>query len=235
MKAMSEAAVRLRDWTQARVSGAGRDVLAGALSQGFDWAYTRAVSGLPGLDSAEDLAAGYAARHPTADAAVKALVHWHSGLAGAAGFVTGCGGFVALPVALPANLASTLYIQVRLIAAIAHLRGHDIRSNEVRALVIACLTGAKAADTLRDAGVRLGTRVTRDVAGWVAPAFIKKAQHAAVPAACAAGNTAARFGRLVPVVGGVVAGGFDAAMTQLIGRTADRVFSSRPPPPRPIS
>jgi hypothetical protein len=28
------------------------------------------------------------------------------------------------------------------------------------------------------------------------------------------------------VVGGVVAGGFDAAMTQLIGRTADRVFTS---------
>jgi hypothetical protein len=28
----------------------------------------------------------------------------------------------------------------------------------------------------------------------------------------------------VPVVGGVVAGGFDAAVTQLIGRTADRVF-----------
>jgi len=41
---------------------------------------------------------------------------------------------------------------------------------------------------------------------------------------------AARLGRLVPVVGGVVAGGFDAAMTQLIGRTADRVFA-RPKAP----
>jgi hypothetical protein len=36
----------------------------------------------------------------------------------------------------------------------------------------------------------------------------------------------ARLGRLVPVVGGIVAGGFDAAMTQLIGRTADRVFAA---------
>ena len=39
-------------------------------------------------------------------------------------------------------------------------------------------------------------------------------------------NNIARFGKFVPVVGGVVAGGFDAAMTQLIGRTADRVFTS---------
>jgi hypothetical protein len=37
---------------------------------------------------------------------------------------------------------------------------------------------------------------------------------------------AARLGGLVPVVGGVIAGGFDAAMTQLIGRTADRAFAA---------
>jgi len=33
------------------------------------------------------------------------------------------------------------------------------------------------------------------------------------------------------VVGGVVAAGFDAAMTQLIGRTADRVFKRAGPNP----
>jgi uncharacterized protein (DUF697 family) len=56
----------------------------------------------------------------------------------------------------------------------------------------------------------------------------KKAEHAAgVSVACVAGaGNIARFGKFVPVVGGVVAGGFDAAMTQLIGRTADRVFTS---------
>ena len=34
--------------------------------------------------------------------------------------------------------------------------------------------------------------------------------------------------KIVPVVGGVVAAGFDAAMTQLIGRAADRVFRPKP-------
>jgi hypothetical protein len=117
---------------------------------------------------------------------------------------------------------------VRLIAAIAHLRGHDIRSAEARALVLACLTGSKAADTMKDAGVRFGTRLTRDAVGWMSPALFKKVGHpAGASAACVAGaSNFARFGKFVPVVGGVMAGGFDAAVTHLIGRTADRVFTS---------
>ncbi|MGE5268188.1 MAG: EcsC family protein [Thiohalocapsa sp.] len=225
------------EWTKrGRAAGDdGKQALLAMLRQGFDWAYERAIGGMPGLDGAEQLAARYTARHADADAAVKALINWQSGVAGTAGFATGIGGFVALPVAMPANIASALYIQARLVAAIAHLRGHDLRSDEVRALALACLAGSKAADTARDAGVRLGTRLARDGAGWLSPVLFKKAAHAAragAPAVCAAGNGAAKLGKLVPVVGGVVAGGFDAAMTQMIGRTADRVFRRLAMPPQ---
>jgi hypothetical protein len=137
---------------------------------------------------------------------------------------------------MPANIASALYLQTRLIAAIAHLRGHDIHSVEVRALTLACLTGSKAAGTLKDAGMRFGTRLARDGIGWLSPALVKKLTHAAsVPAACAIGTGAARMGKFVPVAGGVVAGGFDAALTALIGRTADRVFGGRAIPPSWLS
>jgi hypothetical protein len=36
-------------------------------------------------------------------------------------------------------------------------------------LVLACLSGSKAADTLRDAGIRFGTRLGHDAVGWAAP------------------------------------------------------------------
>ena len=132
------------NWVGAQWTGGGP--LGSALRQGFDWAYGKAVDGMPGLEGAEDLAARYGARHANPDEAVAALIAWQTGVAGAAGFVTGCGGFVSLPVAMPANLASALYIQARLIAAIAHLRGHDIRSDEARMLALACLTGSRAAE-----------------------------------------------------------------------------------------
>jgi uncharacterized protein (DUF697 family) len=241
-KTANRVGARVGEWATNGTGG----IVAATFLQAFDWAYGRAIDGLPGFDGAAELADKFAARHGSPDAAIKALILSQTGLAGSAGFLTGIGGFVSLPVAIPANLASALYIQVRMIAAIAQLRGYDIRTPEVRGLVLACLTGSKAADTLKNAGARLGVRVTRDVAGWVSPALLKKAERVAGVSATAlagAGN-AAKMSRVVPVVGGVVAGGVDAAMTQLLGRAADRVFRPKPaieppatavpPPAKPV-
>ena len=111
-----------RDWTaryrEARgraAAGAGGSALAATLREGFDWAYGKAVSGMPGLDGAVALAARYAGRHASADEAVAALIAWQTGVAGVAGFLTGCGGFVALPVAFTLYRISisclTIFIQ----------------------------------------------------------------------------------------------------------------------------
>jgi uncharacterized protein (DUF697 family) len=204
--------------------------LVDSLTQIFDWAYGKALDGMPGFDGAEALAADYAARHASTDDAVKALIAWHSRMAAVAGFATGCGGFVALPVALPANIAGALYLQTRLVAGIAHLYGHDIRHPRVRMLVLACLSGSKAADTLRDAGIRFGTRLGRDAVGWAAPALFNKSRHAGHFAflGTMGSRGIAGLGRFVPLLGGAVAAGFDGALTQMIGRTANRVFSAGP-------
>jgi uncharacterized protein (DUF697 family) len=208
----------------------GRPLMA-SLTQLFDWAYGKALDGMPGFDGAEALAADYAARHASTQDAVKALIAWHSRMAAVAGFATGCGGFVALPVALPANIAGALYLQTRLVAGIAHLHGHDIRHPRVRMLVLACLSGSKAADTLRDAGIRFGTRLGRDAVGWAAPALFNKSRHAGHFAflGTVGSRGIAGLGRFVPLLGGAVAAGFDGALTQMIGRTANRVFTGGPP------
>jgi uncharacterized protein (DUF697 family) len=202
--------------------------LVDSLTQIFDWAYGKAVDGMPGFDGAEALAADYAARHASTQDAVKALIAWHSRMAAVAGFATGCGGFVALPVALPANIAGALYLQTRLVAGIAHLHGHDIRHPRVRMLVFACLSGSKAADTLRDAGIRFGTRLGRDAVGWAAPALFNKSRHAGHFAflGTVGSRGIAGLGRFVPLLGGALAAGFDGALTQMIGRTAQRVFTA---------
>src|SRR4029077_8651509 len=91
----------------------------------LEWAYGRAVQGVPGLDGAEELAKSYAARWPTTDCAVAWFRAWQSGKAGVAGFVTGCGGAISLPVAMPANLLGTLYLQLRPVPAVPHPPGPD--------------------------------------------------------------------------------------------------------------
>src|SRR5258706_16273241 len=69
----------------------------------LEWAYGRAIQGMPGLDGAEELAASYAARYATTDEAVATLIALQSGKARGAGFVTRCRRASALPLALPAN------------------------------------------------------------------------------------------------------------------------------------
>ena len=57
------------------------------------------------------------------------------------GFLTGLGGLIILPIAIPANISSVLYVQMRMIAGIAYMAGYDLKSDQVQTLVYACLAG----------------------------------------------------------------------------------------------
>jgi hypothetical protein len=96
------------------------------LLQCLDWVYERAMNGIPGVDGIEDLARSYSGKGRSADDGIDRLISWQIAKAGTTGFITGIGGVMTLPVAIPTNLAGVLYIQVRMIGAIAHLRGYDV-------------------------------------------------------------------------------------------------------------
>ena len=149
--------------------------------------------------------------------------------AGAAGFVTNMGGLLTLPVAIPANVAGTAAVQMRLIAKIAAARGYDTQSEEVRTFVFACLLGNAAVDLLKDAGLRLGMRVGRQVSGTV----LQKLNQTifARLAARFGAQGAVGFTKVVPIMSGLIGGGLDAASTRVVGHMAKRVFVPRLPAP----
>jgi hypothetical protein len=116
----------------------------------LNWAYDRAVEGIPGLfESVEELTASYQRQTGTLDDRARSLVNWQIAKAGTSGFVTGLGGLLTLPVAIPANLSSVLLIQMRMIAAVAHLAGYDIRSDQVRTLAYVCMCGNAGKNVLK--------------------------------------------------------------------------------------
>jgi hypothetical protein len=39
-------------------------------------------------------------------------------------------------ITLPTNITSVLYIQIRMVASIAHLNGHDLKSDKIKTLVL---------------------------------------------------------------------------------------------------
>ena len=127
-----------------------------------DWAYEKAINGVPGLDSAEELANCYSERHKSIIKSVNSLIRWQNTKAGTSGFVSGLGGIITLPLATPANVASVIFVQIRMIAAIAHMGGYDLRDDRVKTLVYACLTGNAVKDIVKDVGVVLTTKLTTE-------------------------------------------------------------------------
>lgn len=103
---------------------------------------------ISGLDSAEELAASYAKEGGPAYEQANSLIRWQNTKSATSGFITGLGGLITLPVALPANITSVLFVQIRMIAAIAQLGGYDVKDDKVKTLVFACLTANSAKEVL---------------------------------------------------------------------------------------
>ena len=195
----------------------------------LDKLYEFSLSGFPGFDTATELSRPYIDGQGTMRQRANSLIRWQNVKSGSSGFITGLGGFMTLPLAIPVNLASVLFIQIRMILAIAHMGGHDLRDDRVKSLVYACLAGNVAKDILQEAGIVLGTKLTASLIGRISEQTLlsinKKIGIQLL--AKTSGRGTINLGKAVPLMGGVIGGTFDVAMTNIIGNVARDVFIAR--------
>ena len=192
----------------------------------MNWAYDKAVNGVPGLDSAEELAACYLKKEGSLKDQINSLIRWQNTKAGTTGFVTGLGGMLTMPATLPVNITSVLFIQIRMIAAIAKMCGFDLKDDKVQTLVYVCLVGSSSSEIIKDLGIQ--------ISGKLAIAAIKKIPKAVITKI----NQAVGFrlltkfgqkgfinlGKAVPLIGGIIGGAFDVVSTNTVGNTARNLF-----------
>lgn len=197
-----------------------------AATRALDWAYEQAIHGMGGLPGAAQLGDEYLAAPGRIDERVDRLVRWQVMKSCTSGFMAGLGGFGSLAVTLPANLTSVLYVQLRMVAAIAHMAGHNVESDRVRALAYACLCGNAAKDALKEVGIHVSARLTNEAVARVSPALISRInQRVGFSLVSKFGqNGLINLGRLVPVVGGAVGAAFDGSSTYAVGRIAKQTF-----------
>jgi hypothetical protein len=178
------------------------------------------IDGRGPFSSAQRVADLAIAEHVDVEPAIDAMVRSHLRVGAANGFVTSMGGFVAIPVALPANVLGFYLVATRMVAGIASTRGHDISAPEVRSAILLALVGADADDLLGKAS-RAGTGGLVNLAAQrlPGPALMAVRKGVAFRLFCRIGRRSlARFGKAVPVAGGVVGAGLDA---YLLKRIAD--------------
>ncbi|RUT26528.1 EcsC family protein [Asaia sp. W19] len=198
------------------------------ISKALEWGYEKAVSGGGVLRTAQSLGNEYLdANNGDREKAVNSLIRWQNTKAATGGFVTNLGGVMTLPVAIPANMASTLYIQLRMIAGIAYIGGHDVLDDRTKTLCFVCLTGNGAAEVVKSAGVQFGSKLTASaIQKYITGEMIKTINKAVgFRLVTKAGSTGLiNLTKVVPVVGGIVGGAFDGVSTNIIGNTARRTF-----------
>lgn len=146
---------------------------------------------------------------------------------GAGGFATGLGGFITMPVAIPANLLEFYLQATRSVGAIASLRGYDVSQPHIRTAVLLTLVGSRSDEILKTAGAAVP-------GGAVAGMALRKLP----PSALMVINKAVGlqllksigerfltgFGRGLPVAGGVLGGGIDVWMMRRIIKQAKQEF-----------
>ena len=125
----------------------------------LDSIYRSALNGVPKVSrSVDEMVADYTGKAKSPDDAARALAKWQIMKCGTSGFVTGLGGLITLPVAIPANIGSVIYVQVRMIACIAKMGGYDVTSDQVQTMVYMCLTGTTASDLVKMGLIKTGTK-----------------------------------------------------------------------------
>ncbi len=165
------------------------------------------------------------------------------------GFLSGMGGMVALPAALPAAVLSAWLLQVRMCGTIAALHGHNVFEPYTRTLILLCLLGDKYSAVLDLSNPQSGTCETKATspseakpspqphADLVAAKFraeflprlplqlLGTLQHviarSLLPSVATRGAS-----RMLPLLGGVAGGALDAYTITHIGATAQEIFSS---------
>jgi len=197
-----------------------------AIMKVLDWAYEKAISGVPGMDSAAELAQKYMKQDGTIHDNANSLIRWQNAKAGTSGFLTGMGGFASLPVAIPANLASVLFIQIRMIAAIAQMGGHNLRDDKVRTLVYVCLVGNFAKDILQESAILIGTKLSLQAVRNISErSLLLINQRVGFRLLSTYGSKGViNLTKVVPVVGGVIGGTIDTVATNIIGNIARKTF-----------
>lgn len=189
-----------------------------------------AIEGNMSIPGAKDAAARALQSRGDHEAALDTLIRQHVGLAGAQGFLTNLGGLITLPVALPANLAGLAVVQMRMIAAIAHLRGYDVNDRRVRSALTLAMLGE---DEVRKQ-VSSGRLASTPMGIATAPVFDPTLEYAVservfgdLGTKMAGKHVVVQVAKRIPLVGGGVGAAADGYFTYALGQYARREFVRR--------
>ena len=125
-------------------------VEAGMGTKSLNILYNSAVNGIVGNGShVSVMAKEYMNKYGRTEDACKAMMRMQIRKCTTSGVLSGIGGIITLPITLPLNLSSVIYMQMRMIACIAYMAGYEVNSDQTQTLVLSCLMGVPISQFLK--------------------------------------------------------------------------------------
>lgn len=194
--------------------------------------YGKAIGGIPAVSKPiDELVDDYASKYSNIEDAARAMINMQLVKNATSGFLSGAAGFLTLPVsiaAIPANIANVLYVQLRMVAALAAMGGYDVKTDQVQTMVYVCIAGSAATDILKDAGVKVAGKFAKSAIQQIPRATLTRINQAVgFRLVTKFGETGiVNLGKMIPLAGGVIGGAFDFSTTKMIANMAyDRFIS----------
>lgn len=191
-----------------------------------------AIEGKGKLPGAKHAAKQLLGKRGDAEAAIERMVAQHIAMASGQGFATNWGGFFVSLLTIPANLAAATFLQARLVAGIAHLRGFELSDPRVRTAILMVMLGPGGNADLISKGVLPSSPLVVATApvfdarldGQVSKALFDKAMNEVTGK-----RLGVWVGKRIPFVGGGVGAAVDGWSAHVIAQHALKEFPSRRP------
>ena len=189
--------------------------------------YDKSLDGIPYVSPpVGKLANDYLTKHSDTSKAAKAMLNNQVAKCTTSGFITGFGGVITLPVTIPANIGSVLYVQMRMIACAAYIGGYNLDDDQVQTFVYACLAGVSLNEVVKKFGVQLGQKLAlqgvKKIPGKVLTKINQRIGFRLLTKFGEKGLI--NIGKIIPVIGAVINGGFDFTETKIIANRAYKMF-----------
>lgn len=193
----------------------------------LDSLYSKSIQGIPLISlPIEKMSDDYLQHNASIEDAAKDMINKQVIKCTTSGFITNLDGVITLPVTIPANVGSVMYVQMRMIACAVYMAGYDVHTDQVQTLVYACLAGVSVMEVAKKAGIKIGQKGLENLIDKIpGKVLIAINQKVGFRMLTKFGETGAiNIGKAIPVVGGVIGGGFDFIDTKFIGNRAYNQF-----------
>jgi len=146
--------------------------------------------------------------------------------AGIWGFITGFGGIFILPFTLTLNIIAVLFIQVRLISAIAIIANYKLDNEKIKIIIIGCLTGNSFKELLKEFNIKESKILIKDIIKKLtdisATKITSKIEYTLVRKTTQ--KAAVNITKAIPFIAGIVGFIIESFATYSIGYTAKSIF-----------